>query len=127
MPLMCPISVPIPVATTTPRPAPPATSVLLKAMHVRSPIGASAATGSVDFSTGTDSPVRMASSIRSPAASISRRSAGIFSPASRSTMSPGTTPAPSILRRVPSRRTEVRGAIILRMAAIASSARPSWM
>ncbi len=39
MPLMCPISVPTPAATTTPRPAPPATSVPLKAMQVRSPRG----------------------------------------------------------------------------------------
>ncbi len=127
MPLIRPISLAWPVATTTPRPVPAATSVPLKAMQDRSPSGASSRTGLVDFPTATDSPVRIASSMRKPVVSRSRRSAVTFSPASRSTMSPGATSVLSTLRRFPSLKTVVREASICRMASIACSARPSWM
>ena len=46
-------------------------------------------TGSTDFSTGVLSPVSAASSISSVAATSSRPSAGILSPASKVTTSPG--------------------------------------
>lgn len=46
---------------TTPVPWPAVTSVPENAIERRSPSGVSAATGSSDFSTGTDSPVRAAS------------------------------------------------------------------
>ena len=59
---------------------------------MRSPSGTSSpATGSTDFSTGVLSPVSAASSISSVAATIRRPSAGTLSPASKVTMSPGTT------------------------------------
>ncbi len=59
---------------------------------MRSPSGTSSpATGSTDFSTGVLSPVSAASSISSVAARIRRPSAGTLSPASKVTMSPGTT------------------------------------
>jgi hypothetical protein len=54
--LMRPSSVSAPVATTTPAPWPAATKVPENAAENRSPSGASASTGSVAFSTATDSP-----------------------------------------------------------------------
>ena len=59
---------------------------------MRSPSGTSSpTTGTTDFSTGVLSPVSAASSISSVAAMIRRPSAGTLSPASKVTMSPGTT------------------------------------
>ena len=61
-------------------------------MSRRSPERTSSpATGSTCFSTGVLSPVRAASSISSVAATSRRPSAGILSPASKWTTSPGTT------------------------------------
>ena len=61
-------------------------------MSRRSPSGTSSpGTGSTDFSTGVLSPVSAASSISSVAATSRRPSAGILSPASNETMSPGTS------------------------------------
>ena len=121
---MPPISVSGPVATTTPRPRPRVTRVLRKAMLVRSP-GASPASdnGCVFFSTGCDSPVSMDSSTCSCALCSRRRSAGTTAPASRLTMSPGTSPAAGIDRCAPSRRTCAWGAASWRSAAMAFSAR----
>ena len=124
-PPMRPISVPWPVATTSPRAVPCVTSVPDHSIDLRSPRDAAASTGSTVFSTGTDSPVRIASCAASPRASRSRRSAGTLSPASSSTMSPGTSSAPSSVLRRPSRSTAARGASMLRIAAIAASALPS--
>jgi len=76
---------------------------------------ASAGTGATAFSTGTDSPVRIASCAASPRASMMRRSAGTLSPASSSTTSPGTRSTPPTLTRCPSRSTVARGASISRI------------
>ena len=123
---MCPISVRIPVAVTTPRPRPAPTVVPLNTMLRRSARATLPARGAVSFGTGTLSPVRAASFVRSAVASISRASAGIASPSSSRTMSPGTSPVAGISRSVPSRITRARAADIRRNAAMASAARASW-
>ena len=122
-----PNSVLIPVATTTPTPRPAATWVPLKARHRRSPSATlSPLMASVCLSTGSDSPVNAASSIRKLATSIRRRSAGTTVPASRPTTSPGTNSPAATSTSRPSRRTLTTGTDILRRAAIACSARYSW-
>jgi hypothetical protein len=59
-------------------------------MLVRSARGVSAGSGSVDFSTGTDSPVRADSSTWRLRDFTRRKSAGTLSPDDSSTISPGT-------------------------------------
>ena len=88
--LMWPSSVSPPVATTRPFPPPELTVVPENSRFVRSPSGSSPLSASVLFSTTVDSPVRIASSTRRLCASITRRSAGIRSPARITTISPGT-------------------------------------
>src|SRR6516162_8458122 len=83
---MRPSSVSLPVATTTPVERPDTTMVPENAMHSRSPTVALVETASVFLSAGTDSPVSAASSVRRFFASARRRSAGILSPDSRSTV-----------------------------------------
>ena len=78
------------------------------------------------FSTGTDSPVKDASSALSDWLSSRRKSAGTISPASSSTRSPGTSSAAAINFCSPSRRTRAWGEVIFFKASIAFSARPSW-
>ncbi|MNT17060.1 hypothetical protein D3C72_1521910 [compost metagenome] len=124
---MRPISVRLPVATTTPCPWPVVTSVPEWRIGSRSPSAASAGTGSSRFSAGTDSPVRIASSAESPRARSSRISAGTLSPASSTTTSPGTISRASTVCRSPSRTTTVCGAIMSLIASRARSALPSWM
>ncbi len=124
---MRPSSVRIPVATTTPSPRPAATCVPEYAMHRRSPRARSSrSTGSVILSIGSDSPVSVASSMRRLATSTSRRSAGTTDPASRCTMSPGTSSPTGIDVIRPSRVTRADGTAIRRSAAMACSARYSW-
>ncbi len=126
-PAMRPSSVCMPVATTMPTPRPAATWVPLYDMQRRSPRATlSWSTGSVSLSTGSDSPVRVASSTRSPATSTKRRSAGTMAPASICTTSPGTSSRAAISTVRPSRTTRTIGTAILRSAAIACSARYSW-
>src|SRR6516165_2931199 len=67
-------------------------------MFSRSPTVAFAGTASVPLSAGTDSPVSAASSVRRFLASTSRKSAGILSPDSRVTTSPGTSCSAGIMR-----------------------------
>ncbi len=88
-------------------------------------MGAAPATGSVPFSTGTDSPVRAASLTRRFLTRKSRRSAGTRAPDSSSTMSPGTSRAASISWRSPSRNTMARLASMALTASSAFCARPS--
>ncbi len=89
---MAPISVCIPVPVTTISPLPRVTVVFMKAMFTRSPSGTSSAEiVAMSLSTGALSPVKPASSICNDAALISRPSAGTLSPASKVTMSPGTS------------------------------------
>ena len=127
MVLMRPISVASPVPTTTPVPCPIVTSVPDHAEDDRSPSAASAATGSTDFWTGTDSPVSADSSIWRLRAVIRRRSAGTRSPDARCTRSPGTSSSAGMVMRLPSRTTVALSDSMLRMAFSACSALPSWM
>ena len=91
MPEIWPTSVHMPVAVTRISPVPRVTLVFMYAMSTRSPSGVSApATASICLGTGRLSPVSADSSISSVAAFNSRPSAGTRSPASTSTMSPGT-------------------------------------
>ena len=102
---MWPSSVATPVATTTPTPLPRVRDVPLNSIEWRSPRRASAATGAVDFSTATNSPVSVDSSAPRWDASTRRRSAETESPPSTSTMSPGTSASAGIRRVWLSRRT----------------------
>ena len=79
------------------------------------------------FSLGTDSPVRAASSHFKEFASMIRQSAGTASPASRITISPGTTSSLFITVSFPSRRTFEVAAVISLSASIAASAFDSCM
>jgi hypothetical protein len=97
------------------------------AMSMRSPSGTlSPGTGSTDFRTGVLSPVRAASSISSVAATNSRPSAGILSPASKETMSPGTSSSAGMSAAAPPRRTCALIRSIFWSAATLSAALPSW-
>src|SRR5215472_11101361 len=100
---MRPSSVPLPVATTTPVPRPDETKVPENAMPFRSPTVAFSATALIVLSIGTDSPVSAASSVRRFLTSTRRRSAGMRSPDSSSTTSPGTSSSAGI-KRVSRRR-----------------------
>ena len=88
----------------------------------RSPIPASASTGAISFVTGTDSPVKAASSICNELALNRRKSAGTTSPASRITISPTTISLESIALTSPPRRTFALGEDIFLRESIASSA-----
>ncbi len=102
---MRPSSVRIPVATTTPSPAPRVTAVPLNTTLDRSASGASSSTGSTRLATGTDSPVSADSLTCRFDASIRRRSAVTTSPPASKTISPGTSFSAGICRTRPSRRT----------------------
>ena len=96
-------------------------------MSTRSPSGTSSpVTGSTDFRTGVLSPVSAASSISSVAARTSRPSAGTLSPASKVTMSPGTSSSAGMSARSPPRRTCAWIRSIFCSAATLSAALPSW-
>ena len=86
-------------------------------MSVRSPSGApGAAVAEASFSTGTDSPVRAASCIRSPDDDSRRRSAGAMLPSSSTTTSPTTRSRAATIASEPSRTTRAEGALMLRSA-----------
>ena len=100
-------------------------------MFLRSPSGTSSASaasaiGSTCFSTGTDSPVRAASSIFMDALSSTRQSAGTESPASSSTTSPVTSSADGRCSSLPSRMTLDWAALICCRASRACSLLASW-
>ncbi len=96
-------------------------------MSTRSPRGTSSpGTGSTDFGTGTLSPVRAASSISSVAATSRRPSAGILSPASKETTSPGTSSSDGMSIREPPRWACALITSIFWSAATLSAAFPSW-
>ena len=120
-----PSSVCMPVATTRPRARPWVAVVPLKAMFTRSPraLASCAARVPVCLATVTDSPVSADSSTWSCAISIRRRSAGIWLPASSSTMSPGTSALAGTTCTSPLRSTVACAAASWRSAAMAWSAR----
>ncbi len=123
---IAPNSVSPPVATVTPVARPDVTTVPAWAMESRSATGASAATGCVDFSTGSDSPVRADSSTARSSTSTSRRSAGTRFPDSSSTRSPGTTSSDGTERSRPPRTTRTSVSSRWRRASAALSAFHSW-
>jgi hypothetical protein len=123
---MRPISVPSPVAVTTPVTRPEARRVPEKRRDVRSPSSAFASTGSAPLVTGSDSPVRTASSARAFRADRIRRSAGTRSPLSRRTRSPGTSSSAGTVLRFPSRTTTASRERSFRIPSMAASAFPSW-
>ena len=97
-------------------------------MLSRSPKGMfSPGSGFTILSTGTDSPVRAASSHRRFIDSSTRASAGILEPASTRITSPGTNWVASISRTWPARRTLTEGTANRFRAAMARSARYSWV
>ena len=77
------------------------------------------------LSAGTDSPVSAASSVRKFFTSTRRRSAGILSPDSSSTMSPGTSSSAGIMRVSPPRTVLASADSMLRIESSAFSALPS--
>ncbi|MBA7486965.1 hypothetical protein ES707_22527 [subsurface metagenome] len=77
------------------------------------------------FATDVDSPVKIASSVFRATTSRSRASAGMRSPASKRTRSPGTTFRDGMNCSVPSLSTRALGAVIFFMASIAFSDRYS--
>ncbi len=98
----------------------------MKAVLWRSPKAASPSSTEAAFLvTGSDSPVRAASSICRLAVSSRRTSAGTKLPASRKTMSPGTSSRAGTLMRCPSRRMAASGAASFFKASSACSARRS--
>ena len=84
------------------------TTVPISAQQRSSASAVPAATGSVNFSTGSDSPVRTDSSHSSPAVVSSRISAGTTWPSCRSATSPGTSSVTSTVCGCPSRHTTQR-------------------
>ncbi len=96
-------------------------------MPSRSPTVAFSATASVVLSIGTDSPVSAASSVRRFLTSTRRRSAGMRSPDSSSTTSPGTSSSAGIRRVSPPRMVLASAESMLRIESSAFSALPSWM
>ncbi|MNK86291.1 hypothetical protein D3C87_1061980 [compost metagenome] len=127
-PAIFPISVAMPVATTTARPRPRVTLVFMKAMFRRSARGSAVSPrGSGCLRLGTDSPVKADSSIsRSPAWRI-RASAAVRSPAVSLKRSPGTTSLAGITISSPSLTTVARGLVIWAKAWMACWALNSWM
>ena len=84
-------------------------------MQARSPTVALAETGAADLSDGTDSPVSAASSVRRFLTSTSRMSAGILSPDSRDTISPGTSFSAGIMEVCPLRKVLASAESMLRI------------
>ena len=122
---MRPSSVLIPVAKTTPRASPPVQLVPLNARSCAVSTGTFTSTIEAERSMGTDSPVSEDMST-SMAPCKRRRSAAIRSPASMTTMSPGTSSAASISCGEPSRTAFTRWGMYLASASTACSACTSW-
>ena len=123
-----PISVFIPVPTTTPTPRPYVARVDIKAILFWSPIGISlSGKKEASFSEGTDSPVKADSSIFKFAVSINLKSPGIYLPASIITISPGTISSERISFKEPSLLTRALGVESSFKASKAFSALDSWI
>ena len=102
---MAPNSVLAPVSTTTAVAVPLTTCVPRYTAFMRCASGASGALVPACFSAGYDSPVSAAWSTKRSFASSSRASPGMFAPAARWTMSPGTTCSRGMSRVRPERVT----------------------
>ena len=126
MSAILPICVCIPVAVTTPSPLPAVTVVVINTMLLLSKILLPFSnTGSADFTVGTDSPVKAASSTCKFTACINRISAGTCLPASKKTISPGTNNSLGISVCIPFLFTNALGLVNLCNASIALRAFPS--
>ena len=112
----------IPLAVTTARPVPCATSVPLKIMLSLSPTGAGSRNAAASLSTASLSPVRDASCSRSDVASNRRASAPTASPSPSTSKSPRTNSTLGTRRTCPSRMTAEVTAVIRAKAATASAA-----
>mmetsp|Transcript_25277 Transcript_25277/g.79323 ORF Transcript_25277/g.79323 Transcript_25277/m.79323 type:complete len:321 (-) Transcript_25277:432-1394(-) len=128
---VAPNSVFMPVAVTTARPLPAVTSVPMNTMFLQSASATAVAPSrrtssrAGDLLFGSLSPVRLLSSVMSPALATTLASAGTKSPALSTRMSPGTTSRASTLMVTPPRRTLVRGGTRSSSAASACSLRYS--
>ena len=113
--------------TTTPVALPLSTLVPRKQMffHSRGEAGGTVSRAS-NFSTGMDSPVRLAWMMNRSLLESSRRSAGIMSPADRRTMSPGTSSDNGTSRAWPPRITVAVTRIMAFSLAAAVPAFASW-
>ena len=120
-----PNSVCMPVAHTTALPRPYVTVVPVNTMFLRSPTRASCRIGASSLVTGNDSPVSGASSHWMEWFSTSRASAGILSPASITSTSPGTSSLDATSSSAPPRSTVIIGVNMLFSASRARSARYS--
>ena len=127
IPAILPISVALPVAVTTIVAVPRVTWVFWNTRLVRSP-SATSPSGNVPASLGIGalSPVSAASCTSSVAEDSIRPSAGTTSPASSSTMSPGTSVVDSICSTCPERRTRACGTCSLASASTLARAFSSW-
>jgi len=105
IPAILPISVCIPVRTTTPVALPDATVVPVYAMLSRSASTERSLIALLSFPWGVDSPVSEKSFVLTSNDSMILMSAGILSPASSCTMSPGTSWFWGVSRTSPSRMT----------------------
>ena len=114
-----PVALSRPVAEAITRARPRTTTVPAETIRA----AGSAAAGLL--STGTDSPVRLDSSTRSAADSITSPSAATRSPSASTSRSPGTTAAAGICSSAPSRITRACGALRSLKAVMALSARIS--
>ena len=116
-----------PVPTTTPVAVPLSTLVPRKQMFFPSKgeAGATASRAS-NFSTGRDSPVRLAWMMNRSLLESRRRSAGIMSPADKRTMSPGTSSDSGTSRAEPPRITVAVTRIMAFSLAAAVLALVSW-
>ena len=108
MPAIWPISVSLPVPTTTAAALPRTTKEEEYSIHRRSASGALSGTGASDLETPLDSPVSADSSQRSSSARRMRQSAGIMSPSSNTIRSPGTSARLSKSRSLPPRTALTR-------------------
>ena len=110
IPAILPTCVRMPVSTTTALACPAVTTLLEKTMFRRSPNGALGENfASASFSTGTDSPVREASSAFRLKLSSKRASAGTMSPRLSCNMSPGTSSSDGNTTCFPARMTVAFG------------------
>ena len=127
MPAIWPISVSLPVPTTTAAALPRTTKEEEYSIHRRSASGALSGTGASDLETPLDSPVSADSSQRSSSARRMRQSAGIMSPSSNTIRSPGTSARLSKSRSLPPRTALTRQTERRSSFSTAVSARYCWM
>ncbi len=123
-----PIWVVMPVSVITTVAVPLVTCVFWNTEFARSPsVVSGSAMVAASFAIGALSPVRAASCVSRVAERRIRPSAGTMSPASRATMSPGTTSVEAICSSEPSRKTRAFGICIFDRASTEALAFISWL